>query len=67
MTHPKPGNLKAVSDLMYHSWIYGVHSGISGGAAFLREDEMLDDLVERADTVLFLSLEAGGDRVTFDT
>lgn len=40
---------------------------LSGGAAFLREGEVLEELVERADTVLFLSLEAGGDRITFDT
>lgn len=39
---------------------------LSGGAAFLREGEGLDELTERADSVLFLSAESGGNCITID-
>ncbi len=39
---------------------------VSIGMAWLRQDESLDDLLERADTVLFLAKEGGRNRVTVD-
>lgn len=39
---------------------------LSIGLAWLRKDETLDDLIERADAVLFLSQEGGQNRVTVD-
>lgn len=39
---------------------------VSIGLARLRVDESIDDLIERADSVLFLAKEAGRNRVTID-